>query len=61
VASLEFVVKRHNIPVESVQKETVSLHKRDCRARATHPSAVDHTTEIAKRAAGVRRGIIQSG
>jgi hypothetical protein len=42
MASLKFVVKRNNIAVESVQKETVSLHKRDCRARATHPSAVDY-------------------
>jgi len=42
MVSLEFVAKRHNIPVESVQKETVSLHKIDCRARATHPSAVDY-------------------
>jgi hypothetical protein len=61
VASPEFVVKRHNIAVESVQKEIVSLHKRNCRARATHTSAVDHMTEIAKRTAGVRRGISQSG
>ena len=37
-----YVVKRYNIAVESVQKETASLHKRDCRARATHPSAVDY-------------------
>jgi len=40
--SLEFVAKRYNIAAESVQKETVSLQKRDCRARATHPSAVDY-------------------
>ena len=40
--SLEIVVKRYNIAPESVQKETASLQKRDCRARATHPSAVDY-------------------
>jgi len=39
---LGFVAKRYNIAAESVQKETVSLQKRDCRARATHPSAVDY-------------------
>jgi len=42
MVSLEFVAKRYNIAAESVQKETVSLQKRDCRARATHPSAVDY-------------------
>ncbi len=42
MVSLEFAVKRYNIAVESVQKETVSLLRRDCRARATHPSAVDY-------------------
>jgi hypothetical protein len=42
MVSLEFVAKRYNIAVESVQKETVSLQKRDCRARATHPSAVGY-------------------
>jgi hypothetical protein len=42
MASLESVAKRYNIAVQSVQKETVSLLKRDCRARATHPSAVDY-------------------
>jgi len=42
MVSLEFVAKRNNIAVESVQKETASLRKRDCRARATHPSAVDY-------------------
>jgi hypothetical protein len=40
--SLEFVAKRYNIAVESVQKETASLYKRDCRARATHLGAVDY-------------------
>jgi hypothetical protein len=39
---LEFVAKRYNIAVESVQKETASLYKRDCRARATHLGAVDY-------------------
>jgi len=39
---LEFAAKRYNIAVESVQKETASLQKRGCRARATHPSAVDY-------------------
>jgi hypothetical protein len=42
MVSLEFVVKRYNIEMESVRKETASLQKRDCRARATHPSAVDY-------------------
>jgi len=42
MVSLEFVAKRYNIAAESVQKETVSLRKRGCRARATHPSAVDY-------------------
>ncbi len=39
---LEFAAKRYNIAVESVQKETVSPLKRDCRAKATHPGAVDY-------------------
>jgi len=39
---LEFVVKRYNIAMESVRKETASLRKRDCRAKATHPRAVDY-------------------
>jgi hypothetical protein len=42
MVSLEFAAKRYNTAVESVQKETVSLPERDCRARATHPSAVDY-------------------
>ena len=42
MVSLEVAAKRYNIAVESVQKETVSLQKRDCRARATHPGAVDY-------------------
>jgi len=42
MASREFVAKRYNIAVESVQKETAPLLKRDCRARATHPGAVDY-------------------
>ena len=42
MVSLEFAAKRYNIAMESVQKETASLLKRDCRARATHPSAVDY-------------------
>ena len=37
-----FMVKKYNTAAESVQKETVSLLKRACRARATHPSAVDY-------------------
>ena len=41
MVSREFVAKRYNIPVESVQEETASLFQRDCRARATHPGAVD--------------------
>ena len=40
--SREFVAKRYNIAAESVQKETVSLSKRDYWARATHSSAVDY-------------------
>jgi hypothetical protein len=42
MVSLDFVAKRCNISVGSVQKETASLLKRDCRARAAHPSAVDY-------------------
>jgi hypothetical protein len=42
MVSLGFVVKRYNIAVESVQKETASLYKRDCRARATHLGAVEY-------------------
>jgi hypothetical protein len=42
MVSLGFVTKRCNIAVKSVQKETASLRKRDCRARAAHPSAVDN-------------------
>jgi len=42
MVSLELVAKRYNIVTESVQKETASLLKRDCQARATHPSAVDY-------------------
>jgi hypothetical protein len=42
MVSLDFVAKRYNIAAESVQKETVSLLKRDCQARATHPGAVDY-------------------
>ena len=61
MVSLEFAVKRYNIAVESVQKETASLLKRDCRARATHPGAVDYMSEIAKKAARARWGISQSG
>ena len=39
---LESAAKRYNYGAGSVQKETASLLKRDCRARATHPSAVDY-------------------
>jgi len=42
MVSLESVTNRYNIAAESVQKETASLLKRDCRARATHPSVVDY-------------------
>ena len=59
--SLEFMVKRYNIAAESVQKETASLRERDCRAKATHPGAVDYMSEIDKKAAGVGWGISQSG
>jgi hypothetical protein len=41
-ASLEFVAKRYNIAVGSVQKETVSLPQRDCQTKATHLGAVDY-------------------
>jgi hypothetical protein len=59
--SRESVAKRYNIAAESVQKETASLLKRDCRARATHPGAVDYMSEIDKRAARVGWGTNQSG
>jgi hypothetical protein len=39
---LEFVAKRYNIAVGSVQKETVSLPQRDCQTKATHLGAVDY-------------------
>jgi len=55
------MVKRYNIAAESVQKETASLRERDCRAKATHPGAVDYMSEIDKKAAGVGWGISQSG
>jgi hypothetical protein len=42
MVSMEFVAKRYNIAAESVQKETASLLKRDCLARATHPGTVDY-------------------
>ena len=42
MVSLEFVAKRYNIAAESVQKETASLLRRDCRARAAHPGAVNY-------------------
>jgi len=58
--SLESVTNRYNISAEPVQKETASLLKRDCRARATKPTAKQRS-EIAKKAAGVGWGISQSG
>jgi hypothetical protein len=42
MVSLESVTNRYNISAKSVQKETASLFKRDCRARAAHPGAVDY-------------------
>ena len=42
MVSRESVTNRYNISAKSVQKETASLFKRDCRARATHPSAVEY-------------------
>jgi hypothetical protein len=42
MVSLGLVVKRCDTSAESLQKETASLLQRDCRARATHPSAVDY-------------------
>jgi hypothetical protein len=61
MVSLEFGAKRYNIAVKLVQKETASLLKRDCRARATHPGAVDYMCETAKKAARARWVISQSG
>jgi hypothetical protein len=46
MVSLEFAVKRYNIAVESVQKETASLLKRGCLARATHPGAVEYIITV---------------
>ncbi len=60
MVSLEFVAKRHNIAAESVQKETASLLKRDCRARAKKPTAKQRG-EIDKKAARARWIISQSG
>jgi hypothetical protein len=54
------VVKRYNFAVESVQKETASLQKRDCRARAKKPTAKQRG-EIDKKAAIAGWGISQSG
>ena len=42
MVSLEFVAGRYNIVMESVQKETASLRRRDCRAGATHHGAIDY-------------------
>jgi hypothetical protein len=42
MVSPEFVVRRDNIAVESPQKETASLRRRDCPARATHPSVANY-------------------
>jgi hypothetical protein len=42
MVSLEFVAKRYNIAAEPVQEETASAQKRGCRARATHPGAVNY-------------------
>ena len=42
MVALEFVAKRYDIAVKSVEKETASLQKTGCQARATHPSAVDY-------------------
>jgi hypothetical protein len=33
--------ERIEVRVKSVQEETISLLKRDCQARATHPGGVD--------------------
>ena len=52
---------RYNIAAESVQKETASLLKRGCRARATHPGAVGYMCETAKKAARARWVLSQSG
>ena len=60
MVSVEFVVKRYNFAVESVQKETASLQKRDCRARAKKPTAKQRG-EIDKKAAIAGWGISQSG
>jgi len=60
MVSLEFAVKRYNIAAESVQTETASLFKRDCRARAKKPTAKQRS-EIDKKAARARWGISQSG
>jgi hypothetical protein len=53
MVSLEFVAKRYNIAAESVQKETVSLRKGDCRVRAKKPTAKQRT-ETDKRATTAR-------
>jgi hypothetical protein len=41
---LSRVGRGYNVAVGSVQKETASLIRGDCRARATHPSAVTLNT-----------------
>jgi hypothetical protein len=41
VVFLEFAAKRYNITADLFEKKQSPL-KRDCRARATHPSAVDY-------------------
>jgi hypothetical protein len=61
MVSLGLAAKAYNTAVESVQKETASLLKRDCRARAAHPGAVDYVSEIVRRAARARWRISQSG
>ena len=40
VLLLSEIRRGYNVAVRSVEKETASLSQRDCRARATHPSAV---------------------
>jgi hypothetical protein len=66
MVSPEFVAKRYNCAPGSVQKETASLRKRDCRARATHLGAVNYMItkerrEMAKKLLRQGEGLVNQG
>jgi hypothetical protein len=66
MVSLEVVGEEIQYYGGTVQKETASLLKGDCRAKATHPSAVDYMptkqqSEIDRKAVGKDAGLINQG